>query len=1183
MTKIIFFTHKKNMSCPKEMTHAYTEGGKLVDVVYAKKHKGAYLCQHCDKEVIPHSGDKIMLHFKHLEANFMSPWHKQFQDEFKEREGAVPEEQFWGGERRADIAIPNFKRIIEIQHSHISKLEVNSRNEDYKKLGHIAIWAVHAREAVLKKTDDPDRLLIKFRKRWQFESFKGCDYVYYDVDGTFFQIDPAAISKHGTTYVSNNGIDQKTFITQMVENKEILKMETPYQYVIYPKQMGAGSGKTYDILKNIDSLNIFYRNRIYLNKTHAGKHVTHAEFNSMYRRGEFKNITVIEDKMIGNGILIKYHHEIFDEVGYVFIITVDSAAYNLTKREKNFGNPLNMFRQLLEILISVDSTNQNGFVTLLGQEVLMHNSETIITIDEAQDLDSYYLEGFGHFCVRNHVDMCAVGDTVQTLDCTEASTLYLLRKKDLDFFKFGEFFRCEASNVCRRNSDPVSIDVVNAIIDFKKHGVPEMTAFEKKETIPDAVKLVWVGELQKNADDDEVEDVIAIVIDELRNLVDTYGYFPWDFAVVTLFTKNNPLANRLATAAQEFFVNKMETDKEYYDKVSNHPNMEGKDCSSEFIDWAFFHRSEEGTSIKLDDSKHGVRIYSTKSSKGDARKVVFNIGITEYGIKRFTPEFGLVYDSYLHVSITRHSERFVSFTARNGDDVCQRWEKAIEKVKEISADHGDVNNTTFDFRDKKFPVEDYYPRFYDSLELDKELDKYESLENGKQTIDVKWHLMRSAVCHLITIIQICNCDDEKNGNQNYMILRSLKKKNVEKVFRAVDHDVKRRGNQFRGKPITKTLLPILFWSSDEESVYYKCSLLLFNMMQDLLKYIEETIAAEGKLRIFCPLEATIVYHAIELSRGYPLQATNVNDMLKTINLYMTNFNKSGHSECFCKKYLKTKKDVSIADDYHFKFMETLTSMNLNVKKIVTDLPHIQWKNLIIDWDGINEKNYFNGFKTKISYFGYPKDRRGNDYHIICIKPTFSAMNIGEFLIKNLLDIYLLLRTPILVAKNTVGNLDDSERICRENLTIQLYVIASDLKEPKIYNLLDTFMRKEAEITNLMKKCMIEYFGYHHRRYYRIWVQLFDKAVKKMDGDKKNFIAKEIIKLCEKQIIPNETNPYIERAFTYLGDIDEGKWKKLKSLRDNEEEFIKFLDRFLKKHVNGCLYGDENYDEDEEED
>jgi len=58
------------------------------------------------------------------------------------------------------------------------------------------------------------------------------------------------------------------------------------------------------------------------------------------------------------------------------------------------------------------------------------------------------------------------------------------------------------------------------------------------------------------------------------------------------------------------------------------------------------------------------------------------------------------------------------------------------------------------------------------------------------------------------------------------------------------------------------------------------------------------------------------------------------------------------------------------------------------------------------------------------------------------------------LIKNLLDIYFLLRTPIKVAKNTVGNLDDSERIRRENLSIQVYVIASDLKEPKIYDLLD---------------------------------------------------------------------------------------------------------------------------------
>ena len=72
----------------------------------------------------------------------------------------------------------------------------------------------------------------------------------------------------------------------------------------------------------------------------------------------------------------------------------------------------------------------------------------------------------------------------------------------------------------------------------------------------------------------------------------------------------------------------------------------------EYVQYVYLHKHTEGKVINTNDSVNATRIMSIRSSKGDGRKVVFILGVTEDSLKRVSnKEKGLVYESHLHVGI----------------------------------------------------------------------------------------------------------------------------------------------------------------------------------------------------------------------------------------------------------------------------------------------------------------------------------------------------------------------------------------------------------------------------------------------------------------------------------------------------------------------------------------------------
>jgi hypothetical protein len=121
--------------------------------------------------------------------------------------------------------------------------------------------------------------------------------------------------------------------------------------------------------------------------------------------------------------------------------------------------------------------------------------------------------------------------------------------------------------------------------------------------------------------------------------------------------------------------------------VRNYAAMEALEMRlSEFwaerglADAAYLHVSEPGHPVNLEHSRDATRLVSIHASKGDGRRVVFVVGLTEAALSRFSdtevPSESLVYLSLLHVALTRAVRSMHVFLHDLDDDVTRRFVRA---------------------------------------------------------------------------------------------------------------------------------------------------------------------------------------------------------------------------------------------------------------------------------------------------------------------------------------------------------------------------------------------------------------------------------------------------------------------------------------------------------------------------
>ena len=119
--------------------------------------------------------------------------------------------------------------------------------------------------------------------------------------------------------------------------------------------------------------------------------------------------------------------------------------------------------------------------------------------------------------------------------------------------------------------------------------------------------------------------------------------------------KNNLVATELETKLNEFWSDKFRVEEEYKQ-------------------YAFLHKHEAGCAIDTTKSINSSRIMSIQTSKGDGREVVFVLGTTEKSLKLVSDnELNLLYESHLHVALTRAKSKIYFGLIEKNDDIHRRF------------------------------------------------------------------------------------------------------------------------------------------------------------------------------------------------------------------------------------------------------------------------------------------------------------------------------------------------------------------------------------------------------------------------------------------------------------------------------------------------------------------------------
>ena len=206
-------------------------------------------------ELVCANGKKNKPHFRHknsddMDNNPMTEWHIEWQGNFPVTEiefKKTCEQQIKS--RRTDVLLDD-TRVVEIQHSKISKEEVNDRTNDYGIHNKTIIWVIHGNGSILvNELPKSGRVYLEFiSDPWKFESFIDYEYIYVDIDCKIYKIYPKLI-KSGMTDV-NKPVQKQHFIDSLLNNLELFAEPNPPQCKLFIKQQGAGNGKTYGITAN---------------------------------------------------------------------------------------------------------------------------------------------------------------------------------------------------------------------------------------------------------------------------------------------------------------------------------------------------------------------------------------------------------------------------------------------------------------------------------------------------------------------------------------------------------------------------------------------------------------------------------------------------------------------------------------------------------------------------------------------------------------------------------------------------------------------------------------------------------------------------------------------------------------------------------------------------------------------
>lgn len=928
-----------------------------------KKNLSYLVCSN-GNQLITYQSNKRKSHFKHKNnfnacTNEMTRWHREWQECFDEeyREISI-------GNRRADVFI--HKKVLEFQHSPISRENVKLRLDNYTSHGYELIWIIDCNDSINIETkniytktngnnsgsSDPgfyESYLITFNKSyyWKYENFLDNEFIYLHHKRSIYKINPNLIKSR--MIETTEYMYERDFVESITSNTFDWTPIPPDLGTIYFNQRGAGCGKTYESIQllideKFSSKEIF----IYLTKMHSAKDVILKELEEQYSSNKLTKLVnmhgrynekmkdildsydgpndmyemarYIEKRMTLNKKIIdilKDHNgkKIDDIIQYfdlnnnktllrsnnknskqyvidfrrvdtlsdvkVVIGSIDSFTYAVTNKGKietsdYFLGLAKAIKQGNILKTNNGKVSNNGKIRYANTKNTKLNKKCLIIIDETQDLDKDYIEAFAEIIKTTGIDVYIIGDKLQSI-MSEHNVYTFMDKNTLPV----TVIRSEAINRVQRFHNIQFKNFVNQIVPFKQFNLPPIDSICNRDGCKhdDKAKPFHIFRMPKIYSNDfritEISKIIDDIIMYMDREISEHQYLPKNFMFIFPILKGNILASQLESRLRTYWINKMKNTEYLKIVKKKDPDWQKNLGDTEYHEYAMLHKSEEGQPINLSESEHYTRLVSIHASKGNGCEVVFVLGLSEKSLTRFSKlKNNLVYESLLHVALTRQKRSIYIGIEENGDDIYNRFRK-ISEIEGNSItpqiDHLKIHRKIDECVTHIFDTDLFNKLNEDIIKPGEYINYVPSNNSNKNIIDQNHHIIRYYVFMYQMRVRLTQHQESNNDDMSQfktiLYKRAICKPHIYsysdyyKLLYKISNRAKLPIND-RYKPEISGI-PILSIDDNEKSPYYEYC----NKLKDLIGIINTKIInaqKEDSLPKLEPLECVVLEYMIQI-------------------------------------------------------------------------------------------------------------------------------------------------------------------------------------------------------------------------------------------------------------------------------------------------------------------------------
>lgn len=997
--------------------------------------------------------------------------------------------------RRADIRLSS-NRTCEIQHSYISEHEIVNRFNDWNEFGKEIIWLIDGNEGVELDQLSSGNYLLIFNQLWKYKSFiKTYNFILLEINELIFKIELNKI-KSGMIELKEPKTLKETIDFLKTKPEKIWEFWSDENVVksglgVY--QQGAGNGKTYGIWKSITE-NIDRKTYIIITKQHSAKTVIYEELNDQKKRFEkgeevyhIENITNSIEENTDKHYVIKYTHKQSKRECIVIIGTIDSFCFNLSNSNIQGAN---FFKGIVDnIKINGANKIKNGYMRYGGQHIQL-SKESEIWIDEVQDLPENYLHAMIKLIYETSCYINVVGDKLQSLEY-ESNFLTNIVEEGLPNI---DIIKEHPINNNRRIKVTNMGNKINELINFKNYNLPSIECDKDiaKENNKIPIKIIDSPIIYaNNTNDTKLDKVCDIIMEKYKSEVETNNYLPNDFLIIFPIMKGNIIASELQTKIQKYW-----TDK--YD--------------SKYIQYVYLHKHTAGTVINTNDSVNATRIMSVRSSKGDGRKVVFILGVTEESLKIVSnKEIGLVYESHLHVALTRAKNQIYFGLIKNNDDIHRRFAESgyveylpninkkiqLEKITELINKNNFIellNNNDINFNT---------------------IIEEESKIDLRETVDWGYHCIKYQTFYYNVILNIISNKQtnlSKKNSQLFVKLRILSQYSIQNL------NVKEYYNflsQYQYKQLPA--FPLCKISDNHEWKTYH------SIIYETIKRIQNHIKINTihKLNVY---ESIILTYMIQIETNQKYADMNPMDIYNITDYFQKNSNKE----------------------------QDLLNNISNVRTIINSSGIKEYRN--INWNifkHIELDSKYTYFKINKLQFPIIGNNNTDIIHIV-LKSDINKLNFWDTMIEVLLERFLIYNPK---------SVDDKVKFKDKKINTYLFLLDKN-SFVKIDWDWDTHLSKD--IKNEIKCILEKYYQNNHVDIYKYFTFVKDIDSEKWDREPDKLIDTIVNKCNVMKDCPDYIIKFFEDINTKIEEED--NYDYVNNLDSFNKKINKKLQIYIKKYL-----------------